>query len=267
VKRRIEEAGRLYLFLDYDGTLADFAPTPEHVNPQPEVVTLITELAEHPAIRVTVISGRRLSHVEELVPVEGILLTGTYGVELRLPDGKHVDRVAYDEIRPVLGQIKPRWAQLIADRDGFFLEDKGWALAIHGKFAAEDEAEEVLEEARGVATAVARAGTHPDLFRILGGHKFLEIGPALAHKGKTVDYLLEWYPWPDALPLYVGDDDKDEEAFSVIHAHGGLAVKVCEQPCDTDADARLASPTAVRRWLATLPERLRDIEASTVDER
>ena len=227
---------------------------------------LITELAEHPAIRVAVISGRRLSHVEELVPVEGILLAGTYGVELRLPDGERVDRVAYDEIRPVLGQIKPRWAQLIAGRDGFFLEDKGWALAIHGKFAAEDEAEEVMDEARSIATTVAWDGTHPDLFCILGGHKFLEIGPALAHKGKTVDYLLEWYPWPDALPLYVGDDDKDEEAFGVIHAHGGLAIKVCEQPCDTAADARLPSPTDVRRWLATLPERFKDIEASTGDE-
>jgi trehalose-phosphatase len=267
VKRGIREANRLYLFLDYDGTLADFAPTPEHVNPQPEVVTLVTELADQPAIRVAVISGRRLSHVEELVPVEGILLAGTYGVELRLPDGDRVDRVAYDEIRPVLGQIKPRWAQLIAGRDGFFLEDKGWALAIHGKFAAADEAEEILQEARSIATAVARDGTRSDLFRILGGHKFLEIGPALAHKGKTVEYLLEWYPWPDALPLYVGDDDKDEEAFSIIHAHDGLAVKVCEPSCDTDADAHLPSPAAVRRWLATLPERLGDTETSAVDER
>ena len=267
VKRRIEGANRVYLFLDYDGTLADFAPTPEHVNPEPEVVTLVTELAEHPALRVAVISGRRLSHIEELVPVEEILLAGTYGVELRLPSGRHVDRVAYDEIRPVLGQIKPRWAQLIAGRDGFFLEDKGWALAIHGKFAAEDEAEKVLEEARGIATAVAWDGTHSDLFRILGGHKFLEIGPALAHKGKTVDYLLEWYAWPDALPLYVGDDDKDEEAFGVIHAHDGLAIKVSEQPCKTDADARLPSPPAVRRWLATLPKRFGDTEISTVDQR
>jgi len=50
----------------------------------------------------------------------------------------------------------------------------------------------------------------------LGGHKFLEIGPTLAHKGRTVDYLLDRYPWPGALPIYLGDDDKDEKAFGVI---------------------------------------------------
>jgi trehalose-phosphatase len=229
-------------------------------------VALLTQLTRHPAVRVAVISGRRLSHVEELVPVEGILLAGTYGVELRLPDGERVDRVAYGEIRPVLEEIKPRWERLIADRDGFFLEDKGWALAIHAKFAEDDDAEEVLDEARRVATALAEEGPQPDLFRILGGHKFLEIGPALAHKGKTVDYLLERYPWPGALPLYVGDDDKDEEAFGVIHAHGGLAIKVCEPPCDTAADAHLPLPAKVRRWLATLPECFSNVGISTGNE-
>jgi trehalose-phosphatase len=84
---------------------------------------------------------------------------------------------------------------------------------------------------------------------VLGGHKFLEIGPALAHKGRTVAYLIDRYPWPDALPLYVGDDDKDEEAFEVIQARGGVAIKVCESPCQTRADGRLESPRDVRRWL------------------
>lgn len=248
VKVRIREAERLQLFLDYDGTLADFAPTPDHVEPQPEVVALLTELARHPHIRVIVISGRRLDHVAALLPVPEVLLAGTYGIELLLPDGERVNRVAYEDVRPVLEAIKPRWEELIAPREGFFLEDKGWALAIHGRYAADDAAEEVLEAAERIAGDVASS----DLFRILGGHKFLEIGPALAHKGKTVDTLLHRYPWPQALPVYVGDDDKDEEAFSTIHAHGGLAIKVCEQPCDTEADGQLASPQDTRRWLRSI---------------
>jgi trehalose 6-phosphate phosphatase len=254
VKTRIRQAERLRLFLDYDGTLADFAPTPEHVEPDPEVIALLAKLAHHPSIRPMVISGRRLAHVKRLLPVPEILLAGTYGVELRLPTGEDVDRIDYAEIRPMLDVIKPRWEAIIAEGSGFFLEDKDWALAVHGRYAPDAEAEKILEEAKAEAKALL-AGAPPELFRILGGHKFLEVGPTLAHKGRTVEYLLERYPWPGALPLYVGDDDKDEEAFSVIHAHGGLAVRVCKSSCDTAADGRLESPRETRQWLRRLTVR------------
>ena len=85
MQERLAQAERLWLFLDYDGTLADFAPTPEHVNPDPELVDLIERLARHPRFRVAVVSGRRLSHVQKLVPVPGVLLAGTYGIELQTP--------------------------------------------------------------------------------------------------------------------------------------------------------------------------------------
>ncbi len=261
IEQRIQSAERLRLFLDYDGTLADFAPTPDHVEPQAEVVELLAELADARDIRVAVISGRRLGHVEELVSGldvrsgPEILLAGTYGVELRLPDGARVNRVSHDEIRPVLETIKPDWRRLIDDGTGFFLEDKDWALAIHAKDAPEEKAAELLDEARRLAEAVVGEAASPGPFRILGGHKFLEIGPALAHKGKTVAYLLDRYPWPGALPVYVGDDDKDEEAFGVIHDHGGVAVRVCQVTCETRADARLSSPEDVRRWLWRILDR------------
>ncbi|MGD8466450.1 MAG: trehalose-phosphatase, partial [Anaerolineae bacterium] len=131
---------------------------------------------------------------------------------------------------------------------GFFLEDKGWALALHARFAPDDETEHVLDVARSLALQAVGEGA-PELFRLLGGHKFLEIGPTLAHKGRTVEYLLEEYPWPDALPLYLGDDDKDEEAFGVIQERGGIAIQVAPEPRDTVADLRLPSPQAARRWL------------------
>jgi trehalose 6-phosphate phosphatase len=244
VEERLAAAERVRLFLDYDGTLAGFAPTPEHVVPDPRVVDLLARLAAHPRLRVSVVSGRRLSHVEKLVPVEGVLLAGTYGVELRLPDGERVARVPYEVIRPPLEVAKPQWAALIDGRQGFFLEDKGWALALHARFAEEREADDVLADARAIADEVPS-----DLFRVLGGHRFLEIGPQLAHKGHTVEYLLARYPWLGALPVYLGDDDKDEEAFGVIKAHAGIAIRVGSEPRETQADARLASPEAARRWL------------------
>jgi trehalose-phosphatase len=248
INERLAGAERLWLFLDYDGTLADFAPTPDQVNPHPEVIDLLAKLARHPRMRTAVVSGRRLSHVEELVPVPGIVLAGTYGIELLTPEGERVNRVKYDVIRPTLDALKPRWLELIDHREGFFLEDKGWALAMHARFAGDDEAESVLANARRMAVEQASSGP----FRLLDGHKFLEIGPRLAHKGRAVDYLLDHHPWPGALPVYLGDDDKDEEAFGVIKARGGIAILVASHPRDTQADGRLASTQAARHWLDTL---------------
>jgi trehalose 6-phosphate phosphatase len=252
VDDRLAQAERLWLFLDYDGTLADFAPNPDIAEPNPAVVALLARLAAHPRIRVSLISGRRLAHVQKLVPVPGVLLAGTYGVELQAESGERLDRVAYDTIRPPLDSLKPRWEALIAGREGFFLEDKGWALALHARFATDGDAEAVLGRARRAAEEVIP----PQPFRVLGGHKFLEVGPRIAHKGRTVEYLLERFPLPGALLVYLGDDDKDEEAFAVIKAREGVAVLVASQPRDTLADCRLESPAAARAWLAALPDLL-----------
>jgi trehalose-phosphatase len=251
VQERLAQVRRIRLFLDYDGTLADFAPTPDHVRPDPELVALIDQLARHPRFRVAVVSGRRLAHVRTLVPVPNVLLAGTYGVEILTPEGALIDRLDHHSVRPTLDTIKPRWADLIAGRVGYYLEDKGWALALHARFADEVESGRVLAGARRLAEAAMRQAV-PGLFRLLGGHKFLEIGPKLAHKGLTVAWLLDQFPWHGALPLYLGDDDKDEEAFGVIKAHGGVAVVVAAEPRETEADLRLESPRAAREWLEGL---------------
>ncbi len=252
INERLARAKRLRLFLDYDGTLADIAPTPGHVNPNPEIADLLTRLAQHPRIRIAVVSGRQLSHIRALLPVPGILLAGTYGVELQTPGGERINRMEYDTIRPTLEALKPRWEHLIAGREGFLLEDKDWTLVLHARLADDDAAERVLSAAHLMALEVAPS----ELFRLLGGYKLLEIAPRLAHKGQTVDYVLNRYPLPGALLLYLGDDNRDEEAFGMIKARGGIAIVVAAAPRHTRADCRLESPQAVRHWLATLPTRL-----------
>jgi len=248
---------RLWLFLDYDGTLADFAPTPEIIETNPRVISILEQLVRISSIRVTILSGRRLGHVRLLLPITGIFLAGTYGIELLTPANETIQRVEHAEIRPVLETIKPQWEQIIRGRSNFFLEDKSWTLALHTRFAADDEAQEVLAHARQVIDQTASDSR----FRILGGHKFLEIAPRLASKKETVTYLLNQYPLPGANLLYIGDDDKDEEAFPVIHANQGVAVKV-HQPSQrsypTTADFFFEAPDETLGWLDELAQQAGD---------
>lgn len=92
-------------------------------------------------------------------------------------------------------------------------------------------------------------------FRVIGGHKFLEIAPQLATKREAVTYILQTYPFDWARLLYIGDDDKDEDAFPVIHDHNGLAIKILQpsqlsQP--TEADAFFENPRDTLEWLRAL---------------
>jgi len=247
-KIRLTQAGRIWLFLDYDGTLADFADTPDHVQPDAEIIEILSKLKENPKYRVGIISGRRLSHIQRLVPVEGILLAGTYGIEIWTPDRKLIHRLEFSSIRPTLDAIKPNWERLIADQNIFYLEDKGWTLAIHARFAAESQAKQILTEAR----LIAEQNLKPESFRILGGHKFLEIGPKIADKGLTIDYLFEHFNWEGALPVFIGDDDKDEAAFRKISEHAGIGIVVSPQNRKSHAVLRLESPEKVRQWLNTI---------------
>lgn len=245
------DAVNLWLFLDYDGTLAEFAATPDEIIPNPKIASVLDQLARQPQTRVTIISGRKLPDIRLLLPIPGIFMAGSYGIEMLTASGEEINRVDYDDVRPILELLKPQWERIIAGRKGFFLEDKGWTLALHARFADDADAEEVLAAAQLTIDQQKLTGR----FRVLGGHKFLEIAPTLASKKETVNYLLRQFPFPEAKCIYIGDDDKDEEAFSAIHAQNGVAIKVA-QPSQfsslTEADYFLESPKDSIRWLENL---------------
>ena len=245
---KLENAARIWLLLDYDGTLADFAPTPDDVIPDRELIGLLEELSGHPKIDLAIVSGRRLAHIEKLVPIPGVWLAGSYGLELRTPMGEHLHRADHQQLRPPLEQLKPKWKKLIEDQQGFYLEDKGWSLAVHARFADDELAFQVLNRARALAEELC----DDNIFQILGGHKFLEIAPQEADKGKTVTYLMQKSTSRHIIPIYLGDDDKDEKAFPIVQAVGGFTGCVCHQPRKTSADFRLDSVQKAREWLENL---------------
>lgn len=236
---------RVNLYLDYDGTLAVFAPTPDDVLPDENVIRLITQLADSPNVRVSIVSGRRLGHIRKLIPVKGILLAGTYGVEMQAPDGRDIHQIAYEDIRPTLDSLKPRWQELIDGKDGFYLEDKGWALAIHARNAEETLGIQILDDAEKMLSTNV-LGEH---LQKIHSYRFLEIGPNNADKGHALRYLFENFHWEDSIPIYIGDDDKDEDAFQAVNEQNGYSILVSTQERETHAGYILQSPGEVHQWL------------------
>jgi len=88
LKDRLQTANRLWLFLDYDGTLAEFAPTPDDIIVDNKLLYILDSIRRKTNHRIAIVSGRRLQHIQKLIPIQGILLAGAYGVEIQDFDGK-----------------------------------------------------------------------------------------------------------------------------------------------------------------------------------
>ncbi|NLG96955.1 MAG: trehalose-phosphatase [Chloroflexi bacterium] len=259
---KVAGGGRLWLFLDYDGTLAEFAPTPDTILPDEELIDLLTRLANYPDhLRVVIMSGRRYKHIEALLPVRGILLAGTYGIEFKTWEGEQVRLIDFESERPFLDQVKKHWKSIVEANPRVYLEDKGYSLALHARRLSDQEARKVIDDAKQYARDVVARGT----FRMMGGYKFLEVAPTIANKGQSVATLLKRFPWPNADLVFFGDDDKDEEAFQVIKKHGGTAI-LAGPARPTLADWRVDGPAQVREWLCIFLERLDERAAEQQDQ-
>jgi len=245
---RLSRETQVRLLLDYDGTMAEFAPTPDIIRKDPVLIELLQSLIGRGKYQVGVVSGRSLGALRTLLPLDGLLLAGTYGLEMRLPDGTIENAVEYDSIRPTMELAKPGWAELIDGEQGFYLEDKGWALALHAKLATEADAVRVLE------AALEKIKDQPtdSRFVIERRKRFLEIYPREASKRRSINRILTRYTPHGVLPVFAGDDDHDEAAFPVVLAAGGTCIRVSAEPLETRAQFRLENPTQVRQWLMQL---------------
>ncbi len=241
---KIYQKERAFLFLDYDGTLALFAPNPDVVLPDSELIDILCKINKLENIKLAIISGRRLDHIRSLVPIDGIWLAGSYGLEMINSSGNEIQLLEFDNLRPGLEIIKPTWQALIDGREGFYLEDKGWSLAIHANGLDKQEVNLVLEKARRIDV--------PKGFHLKSTHKFIEICPPKADKGVAVEYILNSEKFNDALPIFIGDDPRDEEAFAAVHSIGGVGIIVTENDRETKATYSMRRPEQVRNWLRVI---------------
>lgn len=241
----LADGGHLTLFLDYDGTLVPIAATPAEAMPDRQLIGLLTRLGKVRSIRTVILSGRPLKDLRRMLPVGGLILGGLYGLEIQLGDQtilREPDRKGH---RRSLVMIRDRWSKLTSGLTGFFLEDKGQAVALHARWADAKQAEQVLAAARSAATGLV----DDDSFCILEGDRYFEIAPRNADKGASADWLLNGYPIARDLDVAFGDDNKDEMVFATVQRRGGFAIGVGHRYPLPDVDARLESPDAARSWL------------------
>lgn len=253
---RLDEIGsgvrrRVAVFLDYDGTLTPIVPRPEDAVLAPAVRETVTQLAQ--LCTVAIVSGRDLADVRRLVGIEGLVYAGSHGFDIAGPAGAVPGGSERDRFLPLLAAAQAELEAALAGVAGAQVERKKYSVAVHYRNVADADLEAVEAAVNGL---LARQPT----LRDLPGKKVHDLQPRVDwDKGKALLHLLRTLglDGPDLLPVYVGDDITDEDAFAVLRERG-LGIVVREEPRPTLATQALDSPAEVHRWLAALLGRLRD---------
>jgi trehalose 6-phosphate phosphatase len=138
---------------------------------------------------------------------------------------------------------------LIADVPGIFIENKGQAFALHYRLARPEAAEQLVAAALSIIRGYQGKGV---ALEVQHGKKVLEVHPVGVNKGKAVQFLLQPYD-NTTLPLYIGDDATDENAFRALNKRG-VTILVADPPRRTSAQYHLRNPEEVWHFLTRLLE-------------
>jgi trehalose 6-phosphate phosphatase len=240
------------VFLDYDGTLTPIVDRPEDAVISESMRDAIRRLAGR--CPVVIVSGRDRSVVQELMGGDDLVVAGSHGFDIWSPEGGTIEHEEGDGFEGLLDEVKERLRAQTSSIEGALVEPKKASVALHYRLVAQEERPRVKEL---VDTLLAE---HPDELKVTPGKMVYEVQPKIDwDKGKAVLYLLGALDLEreDVVPIYLGDDITDEDAFEALEGRGiGIFVSRADDPevsgRTTSADYVLHTTQEVERFLDTL---------------
>jgi len=243
-------AGRaLVLLLDYDGTLTPIVEHPRLAVLTPETRGLLERLSRLPRVAVGVLSGRSLADITRLVGLPGLYYAGTGGMEIDLR-GRSLRHPKEREAATLVAAVAERLGNVLAAWGGAWVERKPFGLTVHYRAVSVSQIEELI---RSVDLSLAPWGTR---LVTVTGPMAIEVLPAEGWtKGAAVQFILDHVGQDAALPVYVGDEANDAEAFAFVAERGGVTIGVGPQ-APPEAIYQLSGPEEVGELLAMLLDSL-----------
>ena len=234
-----EFAPNVALFLDVDGTLLEFADSPEAVFPNDGLTDILLGLEVTLGGAIALISGRTIEELDRIFDPIRLPAGGQHGLERRDAKGwLHSAPPAH-----ALEDIRSSLREFADQNHGSLLEDKGAALALHYRMAPSLRvaAEELI-----VQLLVNRNDLH-----YLAGNMVFEIKPRSVDKGVAITRFLDEPPFAGRMPIFLGDDVTDEDGFRVVNSAGGTSIRV-GRVAKSVAKYRLPNVRSVHDWLGAV---------------
>lgn len=248
----------LAVFTDFDGTLVEIAETPESVAVPPGLPEQLDKILTEFDHAFAVITGREIADIDRFLSPLQLPIAGAHGSQRRRADGslEQLDIHLIEAAEEIAAALEP----LVAEHPELILEPKEGAVALHFRQAPEmaDECHRAMQEA---------VRDHAD-FTLVAGKMVIEARPSAFDKGAALRAFMQEEPFSGRVPIFIGDDRTDEDAFRVAQELGGVGIKL--GPGDTIARMRIADVTSVHALLRGLSELIHrdrpDEESRMMDE-
>ena len=241
------------MFYDFDGTLSEIVEDPDSARLVDGAADALTSLSA--ACPVAILSGRDLADVRDRIGLPGIWYAGSHGFELTGPDGAHHQNPEAAASIPVLAVAAAALGDQLGHIPGVVVEHKRFGVAVHYRNAARDRVSEVAAAVRAVGQRTA--------LRVTTGREVIELRPNIDwDKGKTLHWVLDYIRDNEGagplLPIYLGDDITDEDAFDAVDDDGVAILVRHSDDGDRATAARYAlnDPAEVREFTELLARRL-----------
>lgn len=251
------------LFLDYDGTLTPIVETPLQAILAPEVKVLLDRLRRNEQCRLTIVSGRALSDLRQRVGLKKIVYVGNHGFEMYGPNINWENR-CFPKAREVFSQIINRLSKTLASMPEILIEDKRITLSIHVRQLAAEKKPLFKKALYKVAMPYVQL---KDVF-LREGKEVYELRPPVAwDKGKAVLWLLQGSE-KSSVPIYIGDDQTDEDAFVAlknvaITIHVGSGQTAAQYSLNDTAKVKLLLTKILETQTIKVDNPYRDSHSST----
>ncbi|XP_060181132.1 probable trehalose-phosphate phosphatase F isoform X3 [Lycium barbarum] len=265
---------KIVIFLDYDGTLSPIVDDPDRAFISADMRSAVRDVAKH--FPTAIISGRSRDKVYQLVGLTELYYAGSHGMDIMLPirnevctngslikstdqQGKEVNLFQpAREFLPMIDEVFRTLVDKTKEVKGAKVENHKFCASVHYRNVDENSWSVVAQCVHDVLKEYPR-------LRQTHGRKVLEVRPVIDwDKGKAVEFLLESLGFRnshDVLPIYIGDDRTDEDAFKVLRGrYQGYGILVSTSPKESNAIFSLRDTSEVKEFLESLAKTMENQE-------
>ena len=239
-------SARPLILTDFDGTLADFRLDPESVTLIPARQILLQDLGTRADLSAGIVSGRRISDLRERIPpAPSLFIAGLHGLEIEGP-GLRFAHHAMALAAPGISVFSRELRRAVRPLPGVLVEDKTYSIVLHVRGASKADRLHAITRFTALSEPLLSEGT----VRLQRGDHVLELLPNVDWtKGDAVRVIIrhvEADTKDTVWPVYIGDDETDEDAFEEIGTNG-LTIAVGKRTAG--AAFQIADPAAVECFL------------------